>query len=110
MIAIRSLTVRKLREAAKTPAERSTDIDHNDARTWKNKEYSVVAFDKSIVALKLALNRLDDVIDSIEEDWFTKECLIYSRGAIHSQIDQIIRNKRKYTNAISANVYQPFVV
>lgn len=52
--------------------------------------------DKSILLLKVAMNRLGTLIESIEDDWIIHEILMQHNNILHVQIDLLIKEKRKY--------------
>jgi ParB family transcriptional regulator, chromosome partitioning protein len=55
-------------------------------------------FDKSIITLKLALDKIGLVISQIENDWITYEILMQHKNMLHAQIDLLIKEKRKKKN------------
>ena len=57
---------------------------------------SIRAIDRSITALKLALARLDDAIESVQKDWFVRELLFQYHVSVHDQIDSLIHLKKKF--------------
>ena len=54
------------------------------------------AFDKSIIIYKIALSRLGAVIESIEDNWIVRDTLMHHNNILHTQIDLLIKCKRKY--------------
>jgi len=52
-------------------------------------------FDKSIITLKLALDKIGLVISQIENNWITYEILMQHKNMLHAQIDLLIKEKRK---------------
>jgi len=56
------------------------------------------AFNNSILALRTAMNSLAKVAEKVEDNWILYEILLNHKKSIHSQIDYLIREKRKYTN------------
>jgi ParB family chromosome partitioning protein len=68
-----------------TNEDRIIDIDEKVQRT----------FDKTIVTLKLALNRLAYIIEGIEENWVIYEILMQHKNMLNAQIDLLIRQKKK---------------
>ncbi|MDA4113202.1 MAG: ParB/RepB/Spo0J family partition protein [Thaumarchaeota archaeon] len=56
---------------------------------------TIRAIDKSIIALKLALVRLDGAIESVQKDWFSKELLFQYRVSVHDHIDSLVHLKKK---------------
>lgn len=65
--------------------ERIVDID-------KKVQHS---FDKSIVALRIAASRLAMIIESVEDNWIVYEILMQHKIMLHSQIDVLIKEKKK---------------
>jgi len=53
------------------------------------------SFDKSIVAIRIAMNSLREVISSIEHDWILHEVLIQHKNILHTQIDVLLKEKAK---------------
>ena len=64
------------------------DISYLDRKARKS-------FDKSIVALRLAMNRLADIIRSTEDNWILHDILLEHRNVLHTRIDLLIKQKRK---------------
>ena len=65
--------------------EKFVDIDR---KTQKS-------FDKSIVALRVAMNTLSTIIEYIEDNWIVYETLMQHKNMLHTQIDLLIKEKRK---------------
>lgn len=53
------------------------------------------SFDKSITALKIAKNKIVNIIESVEDNWIVYEILMQHKNMLSSQIDILIREKRK---------------
>ena len=53
------------------------------------------SFDKSIVAFKIAMNKLADIMEAVEDNWIIYEILMQHRNVLHSQIDLLIRERKK---------------
>jgi ParB family chromosome partitioning protein len=51
---------------------------------------------KSIIVLRIAMNRLGTIIETIENDWIFKEILMQHKNVINNQIDLLIKEKRKF--------------
>ena len=80
-------------------ASQELEIDKNTAMDFR-KAYkrTATAYDKAIIALKLTLRRINDIIESIEEeDWLINGSLLQQRTIISSQIDSLLRDKRKHS-------------
>lgn len=56
------------------------------------------AFDKSIISLKIAMNKMAMIIEKIEGNWALYEILLNHKNVLHQQIDLLIREKKKYTD------------
>lgn len=54
------------------------------------------SIEKSIVILKIAMNRIATVIENAESDWIVHEILMQHKNTIHSEINTLIKQKIKY--------------
>jgi ParB family chromosome partitioning protein len=92
-----SISSKKLRKMIK---DEKSDLDYFDifsnSSNIDEKEKALKTFDKSIITLKVALNRLATVIEKTEDNWILYEVLMNHKNRIHSEIDLIIREKKKY--------------
>ncbi|AIF82386.1 ParB-like partition protein [Candidatus Nitrososphaera evergladensis SR1] len=57
------------------------------------------AFDRAIVASKICMNNMDDVLKDVEENWLVYELLLQQRTTIHSIIDLLQKEKRNLRRA-----------
>jgi ParB family transcriptional regulator, chromosome partitioning protein len=55
-------------------------------------------FDKSIITLKLELDKIGLAISQIENNWITYEILMQHKNMLHAQIYLLIKEKRKKKN------------
>jgi ParB family transcriptional regulator, chromosome partitioning protein len=53
------------------------------------------SFDKSIIALRIAMNTLGGIVGGVEDNWIIYEILMQHKNMLHSQIDLLIKQKRK---------------
>jgi ParB family chromosome partitioning protein len=53
------------------------------------------SFDKSIIALRTAMNKLNTIIEQAQENWIIYEILLQHKNMLHKQIDILIREKIK---------------
>jgi ParB family transcriptional regulator, chromosome partitioning protein len=55
------------------------------------------SFDKSITVLKIAMHRLGAIMESLEDgnNWIVHEILIQHKNMLNSQIDILIKQKKK---------------
>jgi ParB family transcriptional regulator, chromosome partitioning protein len=57
------------------------------------------SFDKSIIALRIAIKKIGSIVETIEEDdWILYDILLQHKNMLNSQIDLLIKEKRKYKN------------
>ena len=99
MVLNQSISSKKLRKIIKEDKCRLDNYDsfsYSDAN--EEKERILKTFDKSIISLRIAMNRLAMIIEKIEDNWILHEILMNHKNTIHSQIDLLIREKKKYIN------------
>lgn len=53
------------------------------------------SYDKAIVAVRTAMNKVISIMDNIEDNWIVHEMLRQHKEALHNQIDLLIREKQK---------------
>jgi ParB family chromosome partitioning protein len=101
LISKNRLSSRKVRELVKDLKENSA-YDYNNNETYlsaikmvdiDNKVHR--SFDKSIIALKVALNKIGGIISEIEDNWIAREILMQHKNVLHGQIDLLLKEKRK---------------
>lgn len=66
----------------------TTKIVDIDARTQKS-------FDKAIIAVRVAMNKLASIIEDVEDNWTVYEILMQHKNMLHGQIDILLKEKRK---------------
>jgi ParB family chromosome partitioning protein len=71
------------------------DFKQNDDKIVDIDKKVQRSFDKSIVALKIATSRLATIIESMEDNWVVYEILMQHKNMLHSQIDLLIKEKKK---------------
>jgi len=99
MINQKQLSSRKVRKLVKEHKKGSTHSIYD----FKEVEDKIVdidskvqrSFDKSIVTLRIAASRLATIIESMEENWIIYEILMQHKNMLHSQIDVLIKEKKK---------------
>lgn len=97
LIANRRLSMRMTRKLIKELDER--DLDRRSPAS--NCEYidhlrlAERSFDKTIAAIRIAMNSLREVINSVEHDWILYEILMQHKNVLHTQIDILLKEKRK---------------
>ncbi|HEX2408738.1 MAG TPA: ParB/RepB/Spo0J family partition protein [Nitrososphaeraceae archaeon] len=101
MISNKQLSSRETRELIKDDLP-YTDIDslfhtyddhYNCAQARLSK-----SFDKSIIALRIAIKKLGSIVETVEDDWIFYDILLHHKNMLNSQIDLLIKEKRKFKN------------
>jgi ParB family chromosome partitioning protein len=104
LVSSRHLTMRKVRKIIQDKIVKddngNAELEINSlykSRRQISRNKSEKAFDKAIVAAKLTLSNLGNVIEEMEgRDWIANEMLLQHKSIIHSQIDILLKQKRKY--------------
>ena len=95
----KKLPLRKVRELVKNNRI-TADSDSLSAKLDDNPLYAknriLKSIDKSIITLRIAVKKLGSIMEGIEDDWIFYGILLYQRNILISQIDQLIKQKRKY--------------
>ncbi len=101
LIAHRHLSLRKVRELVDQANQDGygSDIEPYYEDCNERKRNVERAFDKSITALKIALNRLSLIIEDIEEgdSWPINQILLQHKNRVNDQIDTLLKERRKYS-------------
>ncbi len=75
---------------------RDMNAEENKVSEREDDAHSLTgAFDKAIIALRSAMSRLSSNIENIEENWIAHEILIQHKNSLHSQIDLLLKQKKK---------------
>lgn len=53
------------------------------------------SFDKTIITLRIAMNRIGNIIDEVDDDWIIHEMLMQHKRRLHEQIDILIKQRKK---------------
>ena len=93
------LSSRQARELVKNMEDGSI-YDFDEKWTFREKFVDIdrktqKSFDKSIVALRVAMNTLSTIMEYIEDNWIVYETLMQHKNMLHTQIDLLIKEKRK---------------
>lgn len=99
LVVSKSLSSKKLRNMIK---EQNSKWYHDDdyqyySKTEDKHNRILQAFDKSIITLRFALSELATDIEKIQDEWIIFETLMYHKNSINSQIDLLIREKKRFT-------------
>jgi ParB family transcriptional regulator, chromosome partitioning protein len=75
------------------------DMDSNDeSEIVMNKVDDNIrarSFERTIISLKIAMNRIVSIIDDAEDDWILYEMLMQHKRRLHEQIDILIKQRKK---------------
>jgi ParB family transcriptional regulator, chromosome partitioning protein len=97
LISSRNLSLRKAREVRKNLEDENSYIIGSSISL---REYELKraqsSFDKSIIALRIALNKLGSIIQEYDDNWLVYEVLMQHKNMLHAQIDLLIKHKMKY--------------
>jgi len=99
LIAQRHLSLRRVRELIDRASQ--NDYDCEISSQYQDREDRIRrierAFDKSITALKITLDRMSMIIGAIEDDdWAITQILLEHKNMINNQINILLKEKRKY--------------
>ena len=76
-----------------------SDIDgNNESKIEMNKTDNKIrarSFDRTIISLRIAMNRIASIIDDVEDDWILYEMLMQHKRRLHEQIDILIKQRKK---------------
>jgi ParB family chromosome partitioning protein len=64
------------------------DISELDRRVQRS-------LDKSITVFKVAMSKMTDIIEGVEDNWIIYETLMQHRSILNTQIDLLIKQKKK---------------
>ena len=100
LIAKNRLSSRKVRRLVKDLKEEVSDDYYDETYLSVTKIVDVNrranrSFDKSIIAFKIALNKIGGIISEIEDNWIVYEILMQHKNMLHAQIDLLMKQKKK---------------
>jgi ParB family transcriptional regulator, chromosome partitioning protein len=100
LVVDRSLSSKKLRSIIKKKeSEWYHDEDQFYSEIEDKQKRILQLFDKSIITLREAVNKLAINIEKIQDEWILFETLMYHKNSINSQIDLLIRQKKRFIKA-----------
>jgi ParB family chromosome partitioning protein len=75
------------------------DIDNSEETDISiNKIYNNIrarSFERTIISLRIAMNRIATIINDVEDDWLLYEILMQHKRQLHEQIDILIKQRKK---------------
>jgi len=96
LIADRKLSLRTTRKMLKDIDDKDRDLDSFYKSDYIDHiKIAERSFDKSITAIRIAMNNLSEIINGVEHDWVIHEILMQHRNMLHAQIDLLLKEKRK---------------
>jgi ParB family transcriptional regulator, chromosome partitioning protein len=98
LISDRRLSLRMTRKLSRDFDGRDTDCFQLATRKSEDMDQVKLAersIDKSIDSIRIAMNSLSEVINSVEDDWIVYEILMQHKNILHTQIDILLKEKRK---------------
>jgi ParB family transcriptional regulator, chromosome partitioning protein len=95
MVVDKAISSKSLREIIKEEKNQLDDFSFSHTDLAEEKIKLLKSFDKSIIALRIAINKLAIIIEKIEDNWILHEILMNHKNTIHSQIDVLIRERKK---------------
>jgi ParB family transcriptional regulator, chromosome partitioning protein len=94
LIVKRHLSINKVRDLLKNDSLYDGSSDRSNLRR------ELRGFTNSIIALKIAMNRLGAIIEDEEENWLVYEFLMQQKRMLNNQIDIVMKAKKKYAKQI----------
>lgn len=95
LISKRHLSIKQIREKIKEDPYYCENSEIVDVRS------ELQSFNKIVVALRIALNRVSDIInDNDEDNLLINEMISYNARVLRDQIDYVLRAKKKYAKNI----------
>jgi ParB family transcriptional regulator, chromosome partitioning protein len=99
LIANRRLSLRLTRKLLRDADETDKVFNsYNDNDYINHIKLAERSFDKSITAVRIAMNSLGEIINGVEHDWVIHEILMQHKNMLHSQIDILLKEKRKFSS------------
>jgi ParB family transcriptional regulator, chromosome partitioning protein len=96
LIADRRLSLRTTRKILRDVDETHADSDLEYKTDYVDHiKIAERSFDKSITAVRIAMNSLSEIINGVEHDWVIHEILMQHKNMLHTQIDLLLKQKRK---------------
>lgn len=98
IIVERQVSSKKARVIIKEQARSEPDYSLTCNQSNLHIDEILKSFDKSIISLKIALNKLGLVIENMEGNWIFCEILMQHKNMLSTQIDLLIKEKKKCKN------------
>ncbi|MFY3739638.1 MAG: ParB family chromosome partitioning protein [Candidatus Nitrosomirales archaeon] len=95
IIRLRHLSLRDTRKLIKSNEASDTGVSYQMDRTSGTEKHQK-AFDKPIIVLQSAMSKFGATIDNLEDNWILYEILMQHKNTLHSQIDLLLRQRKKF--------------
>jgi ParB family transcriptional regulator, chromosome partitioning protein len=96
LIADRRLSLKNARKLLKNIGAKDVDFDSFYKNGYIDHiKFAENSFNKTITAIRIAMNSLADIINHIEHDWILHEVLMQHKNMLNTQIDILIKEKKK---------------
>jgi ParB family transcriptional regulator, chromosome partitioning protein len=96
LIADRRLSLRMTRKLLKDVDEKDRHLDSFYQSDYIDHiKIAERSFAKSITAIRIAMNSLSEIISGVEHDWIIHEILMQHKNMLHTQIDLLLKEKKK---------------
>src|SRR6188472_855387 len=99
LISDRKLSMRRTRKLLRNLDGRDLDCLQLATHRSESMEHARLAersFDKSISAIRIAMNSLVEIINNVENDWIVYEVLMQHKNMLHTQIDILLKEKKHF--------------
>jgi ParB family transcriptional regulator, chromosome partitioning protein len=94
LIADRRLSLRTTRKLLRGVGETNRDLEY-ESDYIDHIKIAERSFDKTITAIRIATNSLSEIINGVDHDWIIRGILMQHKNMLHTQIDLLLKEKRK---------------
>lgn len=100
LVAQRHLSMRRIRSLSMSDGLERSDASMLSLSNTGPDPIQVTdrAFEKTIVSLKVALSNIGSLIETVEDDWIGYELLMEHKNKLHSQVDVLLKEKKRLLN------------
>lgn len=101
LISRKRLSIKKIRTLIREHEDSVYDNNLNENVTQVPKDISELdkkvrkSLDKSMIVFKIAMNKMTDIMQTMEDNWIMYEILAQHRSVLNAQIDLLIKQKKK---------------
>jgi ParB family transcriptional regulator, chromosome partitioning protein len=101
LISRKRLSIKNIRTLIREHEDSIYDNDLNENITQMPKDISELdkkarkSLDKSMIVFKIAMNKMTDIMQTMEDNWIIYEILAQHRNILNTQIDLLIKQKKK---------------